>query len=67
MASDPLAYSLKGAAAATGVSTKTIERAIKARRLKAKRSSEDEDGEPAGVYVILAAELIAWLDGLPDA
>jgi len=63
----PVSYTIKTAAAATGLSTKTIERAIKSRALRAKRSSETEDGEPTGSYVILASALTTWLDGLPDA
>lgn len=63
----PLAYSKAGAAGAAGVSTKTLERAIAAGRLRAKRSGEAKDGEPAGRVIILAADLQAWLDSLVDA
>jgi hypothetical protein len=63
----PLAYSKAGAAAAAGVSTKTLERAIGAGRLRAKKSSESADGEPTGRVVILAADLQSWLESLADA
>lgn len=63
----PLAYSKAGAAAAAGVSTKTLERAIKSGRLRAKRSGESEDGEAAGRIIIMADALQAWLDSLVDA
>lgn len=63
----PLAYSKAGAAEASGVSVPTIDRAIKSGRLRAKRTSETKDGEPAGRVVILAADLEAWLSGLVDA
>lgn len=63
----PLAYTIATAATATGLSRKTIERAIKTTALKAKRSGETEDGLPAGPYVILADSLQAWLEGLRDA
>jgi hypothetical protein len=63
----PISYSLKGAAAATGLSPSTLERAIKAGRLRAKKSSEDADGNPVGTWVILASALKSYVDGLVDA
>ena len=62
-----LAYSKSGAAKAADVSPQTLDRAIKAGRLKAKRTSETKDGEPAGKILILASDLAAWLEGLADA
>lgn len=62
-----LAYTIRTAADATGLSQQTIMRAIKSGALRAKRSSVTEDGEPAGSYVILAPSLEAWLEGLVDA
>lgn len=62
-----LAYTLNSAASATGLSRSTIERAVKSGALRAKRTGRTEDGEPAGSYLILAADLQAWLDGLVDA
>lgn len=62
-----MAYSLSTAATATGLSTKTLQRAVKSGRLRAKRTSVTEDGLPAGNYVILADDLRAWLDALEDA
>lgn len=67
MTTTALAYTIATASAATGLSRKSIDRAIKSGALKAKRSSVTEDGEPAGSYVILADSLQAWLDGLVDA
>lgn len=63
----PLAYSKAGAAEAAGVSTKTLDRAIKAGKLRAKKSGESEDGEPAGRIVIMADALQDWLESLADA
>jgi excisionase family DNA binding protein len=62
-----LALTAQEAAVATGVSEKTITRAIKSGRLRAKRSSVDANGNPAGRYLILVAELQAWLDSLEAA
>lgn len=63
----PLSYTYKTAAQATGLSSKTIERAVKSRKLPAKRSSTASDGEPTGAVIILADDLQAWLKGLVDA
>jgi hypothetical protein len=65
--SEPLSYTYKTAADATGLSKQTIERAVKSRALPAKRSSTASDGEPTGVVVILHDDLTAWLKGLVDA
>lgn len=62
----PLAYSVRDAAAATGLSKSYLDRAIRACKLKARRSSEDADGNPTGSRVILAADLHAFLDALPE-
>lgn len=62
-----LAYNKADAASAAGVSPQTIDRAIKSGRLRAKRTSETEDGEPSGKVLILASDLASWLDGLVDA
>lgn len=63
----PLSYTLKTAAEATGLTTATISRAIKGGKLQAKRSGLTDDNLPAGSYVILAADLQAWLEGLTAA
>jgi hypothetical protein len=65
--SAPIAYSLKGAADATGLSTSKIKAAIGSGRLRAKKSEVDPDGNPVGVWVIPAASLQAYIDGLADA
>jgi hypothetical protein len=65
--STALAYSKTGAADAAGVSTQTLDRAIKSGALRAKRSNVTDDGEPAGKVIILATDLADWLDGLADA
>jgi hypothetical protein len=62
-----LSYSIATAVAATGLSKSHLERAIRAGQLRAKKSSLTEDGEPTGKYVILAADLEAYLTGLVDA
>lgn len=63
----PLSYSLLGAVEATGLSRATLMRAIGSGRLKAKKSSEDADGNPVGSWVIKADALQAFIDGLVDA
>ena len=62
-----LAFSKNAAAEAADVSPQTISRAIKAGRLKAKRTGMSDDGEPAGKVLILASDLAAWLESLGDA
>lgn len=61
------AYTVRTAAENTGLSQKSIARAIKSGALRAKRSAVTVDGEPAGSYLILAASLDAWLESLVDA
>lgn len=63
----PISYSMPGAVAATGLSRATLERAIRERKLRAKKSSTDKHGEPAGVWVIPADALQEFIDGLVDA
>lgn len=62
-----LALNTKEAAIATGVSVDTIKAAIRAGRLRAKRSSTTEDGDGAGRYLVSIDALQAWLDGMADA
>ena len=62
-----LSYSVATAAADTGLSKSHLHREIKAGRLRAKRSGMTDDGEPAGNYIILAADLEAYLSELVDA
>jgi hypothetical protein len=63
----PISYSLKTAAAATGLSETYLKARIGDGTLKAKRSGENGDGEPAGKYVILARHLEAFIAELVDA
>lgn len=62
----PLSYDLKTAAEVTGLSESHYKRAIDAGELKAKRSSLDAEGNPVGKWLIRAADLAAYIDGLPD-
>lgn len=62
-----LSYNMAEAVAATGLSEKTIKRAIARGDLVARKSDRDDDGNPKGVYVIQAKALEAWLDGLAVA
>lgn len=63
-----LAYSVKEAAAATGLSERHIDRAIAAGDLNAKLSSEKKkDAARGGKRVILATELQRYLTELPVA
>lgn len=64
---EALAYSKDDAARAAGVSAQTIDRAIRSGKLRAKRTSETKEGEPAGKVLILASSLATWLEGLVDA
>ena len=63
----PISYSMRDAVAATGLSRSTLERAIGTGALRAKKSGRDTDGNPAGVWVIPADSLRAFIDGLVDA
>lgn len=64
---EKLAYSREEAAEACGVSLTTIKQAIASGRLRAKRSGRNENGDPAGKYLILASDLQAWLEGMEAA
>lgn len=63
----PLAYSLAGAADATGLSKSYLDRAIRCGRLRAKKSSQDADGNPTGSWVIPTQALATFIEGLVDA
>lgn len=63
----PIAYSLATAAEATGLSRSHLERAIRTGHLRAKRTTVDADGKPAGKWVIKAEALTAYVDELVDA
>jgi len=65
--STKLAYTLKEAAAATGLSVDRVKRAIYCGDLRAKRSGKTKDGDPAGRYLVLHADLQSWLDGMEEA
>lgn len=65
-AAPPLAYSIRTAVEATGLSKTHLTDAINRGELKARRSSRTEDGEPQGKWVILAADLDAYLAALPE-
>lgn len=62
-----LAYNLKEAADATGLSERTLKRAIGTGALKARKSDRDDEGNPRGVYVITAKALEEFIDGLAAA
>lgn len=61
-----LAYSLRTAAEATSFSKTHLLAAINKGELRARRSAVDEDENPVGKWVILAADLEAWLAALPE-
>lgn len=61
-----LAYSTATASAATGLSKSHLDRAIRTGELKARKSSRSDKGEPQGSWVILAADLDAYLHSLPE-
>lgn len=60
-------YNKAEAAKAYGVSPQTIDRAIRAGRLRAKYSGETKDGEPAGRVLIAEAAMDEWFESLVDA
>lgn len=64
-----VSYSLKEASAATGLSRSYFDQKIRDGALKAKRSAEPDEitGKSRGTYVIKAADLEAFIDGLADA
>lgn len=59
--SEPISYNMRGASAASGLSTSHLDRAIRAGKLPAKRTSKNEKGEPTGSFVILRADLETYL------
>lgn len=63
----PLSYSVPMATKVTGLSQQSLRDAIHAGALKARRSARNEDGDGVGKFVILAADLQAYLDSLPEA
>lgn len=66
MSTTALAYSVATATAATGLSRSHLNDAINRGDLKARKSSRDNEGEPQGKWVILAADLEAYLSSLPE-
>lgn len=58
-----LAYTIKTAAKATGISEDTIRRAIRAGDLATGRPTVD--GKPITTLTIPAAELARWVEGRP--
>jgi hypothetical protein len=63
----PLAFDLPGAAAAAGVTERTIRAWIANGWLKAKRQSRNKDGNGTGQYVIPAAALLDCIENnLPE-
>lgn len=68
----PLAYSIATAVEATALSRSHLNEAIARGDLKARKSSKgkkgsDNEGEPTGKWVILADDLRAYLEKLPEA
>lgn len=61
-----LAYSIRTAVGATSLSKTHLTDAINRGDLKARRSSKNEKGEPQGKWVILAADLEAYIASLPE-
>lgn len=61
------AYTIASAAAATGLSARTIDRATKAKDAANLGAPVLPSKWLGGRRIILAADLRAWLKGLPDA
>lgn len=66
-ATTPLAYSIRSAAEAMGVSESHVDRLVRAGRIRAKYTGTDDDGNPVGKRLILASELERYLSDLGDA
>lgn len=63
-----LSYTRREAAQVASVGVDTIDKAIGSGALPARKTSISAvTGEPAGKILILAADLHAWLEGLPAA
>ena len=61
-----LAYSIRTAVEATSLSKTHLIDTINRGELKARRSSKNGAGEPQGKWLILAADLQAYLDSRPE-
>lgn len=62
-----LAYSIKEAVEATGLSATALDAAIRKGKLRCRRTvKDDETGAVAGKRLILAADLEAFLSALPE-
>lgn len=61
-----LSFSIRTAVEATGLSKTFLIDAIHDGQLKARRSSVNEKNDPQGKWVILAADLEAYLASLPE-
>lgn len=64
---EPLAYSIATAVQASALSRSHLNEAIGRGDLVAHKSNKDKDGEPIGKWIILRADLEAYLEGLPVA
>lgn len=64
---DQMFFDRKAAAKMAGVSVDLILREIKAGRLQARRSSQNEEGDPVGKYLISRAALEEWYERLESA
>lgn len=62
-----ISLDLVAAAEACGVKERTIRDAIRAGKLRAKRSARNAKGDGVGKYLIAPEDLKAWFEGLPDA
>jgi excisionase family DNA binding protein len=61
--SEPMFYTFKGAAEVCSVSVDVLKDAVRAGRLRGKRTGENG----RGLYLFSRAQLEAWFDGLIDA
>ena len=61
-----LAYSIKEAVEASGLSATHLDTAIRSGQLKARRTTLRENGAVAGKRLIRAADLRSYLDALPE-
>lgn len=64
--STKLAYTIKEAAAATGLSPSFLDAATRRGDLKARRTKQNEDGTVTGRKLIRTEDLIAFVDSLPE-
>lgn len=65
---EKLAYTIPEVCAVTGMGEKQVRQAINTGQLRSKRAARAKNDPKRGIgkHIILAPELAAWLESLPD-